>query len=78
MWDTGLAYSIKVVRQILILFVEVRILVGQQDKPLKSNTNKAFSGFFIFVTDGYEEPLNNESGGKCKKNILTTAVDITS
>jgi hypothetical protein len=45
---------------------------------LKSNTNKAFSGFFIFVTDGYEEPLNNESGGKCKKNILTTAVDITS
>ncbi len=67
-WDTGLAYSIKVVRQILILFVEVRILVGQQDKPLKSDTNKAFSGFFIFVTDGfsggYKEPLNNESGGK--------------
>ncbi len=29
-WDLGLAYSIKVVQQILILSVEVRILVGQQ------------------------------------------------
>jgi hypothetical protein len=35
---------------------------------LKSDSDKAFSGFFIFVTDGfsggYKEPLNNESGGK--------------
>jgi hypothetical protein len=50
LYGLSLAYSIKVVRQILILFVEVRILVGQQAKKPLSILEAASFVFTKFVS----------------------------
>ena len=48
-----MAHSIMVVRQVLVLFVEVRILVGQQIKKAPE-----FRGFFLFT--GPLKSFNNQ------------------